>query len=167
MGRYTHRVAIANHRGSSLRTCPRCHDGRMLTVEHLACIRTVSPITIHHDPPTPDVQLRSSFLPSYAGLAPCGTCARSSPVGELAAGNALTLEADARSTDRSAFGDPGDVARWCLLGSGEKRSDGRDNDNHLRERSSGVSPRRMEHRKLVLGPAAQYYSQIDRLRAWP
>lgn len=31
--------------GSSLRTCPRCHDGRMLTVEHLAGICTVSPIT--------------------------------------------------------------------------------------------------------------------------
>jgi hypothetical protein len=30
--------------GSSLRTCPRCHDGRMLTVEHLAGIRRVSPL---------------------------------------------------------------------------------------------------------------------------
>jgi hypothetical protein len=31
--------------GSSLRTCPHCHDGRMLTVARLAGIHTVSPIT--------------------------------------------------------------------------------------------------------------------------
>ncbi len=30
--------------GASLRTCPRCHDGRMLMVEHLAGIRRVSPV---------------------------------------------------------------------------------------------------------------------------